>query len=1262
MTNTRNSIITFIFCFISIITQAQYWHYYNPTIWYDVNTVEILDPGTIVIGGGHEAHDSTEIMFQTTDYGLTWYENAHDGLAPWIKSIAFANDSCGIAVGYEGRIIRSCDAGRNWGFNIVPINRDLNKIVYAGAGTYYAAGGHRTNDSMQTILKSKDNGNTWTVIYDDYGTWLKSIFFIDTLKGFAVGDNGVIMTTSDSGYNWTPSIAPLIRDFNAITFINANIGYIVGGSDTGSGKMTILRTIDGGLSWNVLMDANGGILKDISFATGHIGYIVGDSATILKTSDGGLTWLPIVIDSSLTGLECFNTVKFYNKNFGAIGGRSGELYVYHYPVVDVYALGAVIRGADSVTLLGAINTHNRKARYSFVYSKNFMLAPSTTQEVIVKNDSLFRISENINNLAPNTTYSYFLKAITATDTAYSDTLYVNPSKTFQTLDANAITSGSATLNGFVSKFNEPVSLFFEYGQSLAFGNVIQASPALVNDTMIHYIQANISGLQNNSHYYFRLKGVTPSSTYYGETKTFLAFMSVFAVTLNASDITLSASRLNGAVNNNGLPTALKFEYGLTSAYGNEISAVPDSVFGSISIQTSVIVNGLTPDSTYHFRIKAVNQNCTSYGDDMTFITGGPSVSSSGATNIGLFTAQLNGFVRANNSPAVNIFEYGTTQSYGNEVTAMPDSTTGNTTTMVSYILTGLSQGTSYHYRIKATNTVGTNYGADQMFTTFLPPLISTFTASDIGLNSARLNGAVYAAGIPTALKFEYGTTTSFGNEIAATPDSSLAMGTVNVNAFLTGLVPNTFYYYRLKGIIYGDSNVYGPILKFYTAECEIPNCGFELWDTVPVHQPVGWTVIGAAYKVPSYNGTSAIKIGGDGLERVGGFCSGKITDPFSHGGIPFSARPDSIVCHIKYNIAPGDTAYVFAFFKSNNSVIYQLYAPVTGNSGGNFIRFSYPLTFPDNSIPDTLQIGAVSTNAFWSQANPVSTLTLDDLAFIGTGSGNVIPNSDFENWNVFNCDIPNNWSTGMDYRPDSYAESLIQKTSACVGGNYAALMQNHPAATNKPAILSVGDNYYSYGPTFPLNVRHETFNFYARYLPQNKDTLTLALILYSNSVQIGSVFLKIDTPVSTYFPFNIKIVYFDSISIPDSASLVFNLGPGNATGNSKAWIDNLSFDGFSVINNVSHTISELYRNMLLNIYPNPANSLVNIDYYNAEPQKLVFLMYDVFGKLLYNKTEVINQKGSVNKQIDISSYPSGVYLISVASRKTISTKKLVIQK
>jgi len=135
------------------------------------------------------------------------------------------------------------------------------------------------------------------------------------------------------------------------------------------------------------------------------------------------------------------------------------------------------------------------------------------------------------------------------------------------------------------------------------------------------------------------------------------------------------------------------------------------------------ITGLTAGTTYHFRVKAVNAVGTSYGSDMTFTTEGlaPTATTLDATNKTSTGATLNATVNANMASTTVTFEYGTTTSYGQTITASPNPVTGSTNTNVSAVITGLTAGTTYHFRVKAVNAVGTTYGSDNTFTTLYSP-------------------------------------------------------------------------------------------------------------------------------------------------------------------------------------------------------------------------------------------------------------------------------------------------------------------------------------------------------------------------------------------------------------------------------------------------------------------------------------------------------------------------------------------------------------
>ncbi|MBG0770935.1 MAG: sortase [Anaerolineaceae bacterium] len=138
---------------------------------------------------------------------------------------------------------------------------------------------------------------------------------------------------------------------------------------------------------------------------------------------------------------------------------------------------------------------------------------------------------------------------------------------------------------------------------------------------------------------------------------------------------------------------------------------------------SYSLTGLDPNTIYHFRVKATNPGGITYGDDLTFTTSkiAPTTTTGAATNIGTTTATLNGTVNANNDGTTIYFEYGLDLSYGSTADADQNPLNGLADTAVSANLTGLADLTLYHFRVVATNSAGTTYGADQTFLTdFFP--------------------------------------------------------------------------------------------------------------------------------------------------------------------------------------------------------------------------------------------------------------------------------------------------------------------------------------------------------------------------------------------------------------------------------------------------------------------------------------------------------------------------------------------------------------
>jgi uncharacterized protein (TIGR02145 family) len=132
--------------------------------------------------------------------------------------------------------------------------------------------------------------------------------------------------------------------------------------------------------------------------------------------------------------------------------------------------------------------------------------------------------------------------------------------------------------------------------------------------------SNLISLQPGAIYYVRSYATNSAGTSYGNEINFTTLQPPTATTAAATFLTSTTATLNGTVNANNQSTTVTFEYGTTTSYGQTIIAIPNTVSGSTNTGVSANLSGLTANTTYHFRVKAVSSVGTTYGSDVTFTT------------------------------------------------------------------------------------------------------------------------------------------------------------------------------------------------------------------------------------------------------------------------------------------------------------------------------------------------------------------------------------------------------------------------------------------------------------------------------------------------------------------------------------------------------------------------------------------------------------------------------------------------------------------
>jgi photosystem II stability/assembly factor-like uncharacterized protein len=297
----------------------------------------------------------------SSDGGDTWKLISGSGTFNHLLSVQFLNQNVGLAVGAKGTILNTLDGGNTWsdyyiqynnknttwtsvcfldsqngyilgqGFNNIvgtynsgalwswnerKSNWYINDAFFINPSTGWLVGnhgiiGHRNGKSGFDAWISQTSGTTNN---------LHSVFFVDSLTGWAGGENFTLLFTQNGGNTWTSQKDKLPNELsgygsiNSIFFVDDQKGYAVGSFGT------ILNTIDGGDSWNLLYDYDIS-LYDVYFIDNNTGWAVGNDGTILKTENGGNQWGVQNCETT----EDLQSMHFLNDKTGWIVGYNGTI-------------------------------------------------------------------------------------------------------------------------------------------------------------------------------------------------------------------------------------------------------------------------------------------------------------------------------------------------------------------------------------------------------------------------------------------------------------------------------------------------------------------------------------------------------------------------------------------------------------------------------------------------------------------------------------------------------------------------------------------------------------------------------------------------------------------------------------------------------------------------------------------------------------------------------------------------------------------------
>ena len=473
-------------------------------------------------------------------------------------------------------------------------------------------------------------------------------------------------------------------------------------------------------------------------------------------------------------------------------------------------------------------------------------------------------------------------------------------------------------------------------------------------------------------------------------------------TLAATGATSTTVTMNGFFSANGAPTSTWFSYGTSATnLSSNTNAVNQS---SSSGQFSQQVTGLIPNTTYYFKAAGTNFYGTTYGSTiLSFTTSAiqlPSLTMNtlAATNVGSSSATLNGHYNATITSPMAWFRYGTSSTNMTQVTSPQSMALGSNN--YSANVSGLQPSTTYYFQ--AMGSQGGNQVSNALIlsftTTALPQASMTETtlgATSVGQTSATLNAMITMANTSATNRyFKWGTNSVTLNNTLNVSGTQNASGTFS--ATLSGLNPNTTYYFKAYAVMTGGTTVAASITNQFTTvaapvtyACNdgIDNDGDGLVD-FPADPGCTSTTDSSEYNVPP-----TIYLCSDGIDNDGDGLTDFPADPGCSSPTDMSeynVPPVVYACNdgvdndgdglVDY---PADPGCVSSTDQSEVNVVTTGYAPIATTNGANSI------TQTSANLNGGVNANGSTTN-YWFEFGPNGAFNATtNQATFGTGNGPV---------------------------------------------------------------------------------------------------------------------------------------------------------------------------------------------------------------------------------------------------------------------------------
>jgi len=804
-------------------------------------------------------------------------------------------------------------------------------------------------------------------------------------------------------------------------------------------------------------------------------------------------------------------------------------------------------------------------------------------------------SISVTGLTAGTVYYYRVRAYDANGTSGNSNIISVTTLTPPPAAPTAAAASSITQTGFTANWNS-VSGATGYIINVAADNLFANIIAGYSDKDIgNNTSAAVTGLTPNTIYYYRVKAYnlqgssTNSNTISASTLPAVASAptATAATLITSSGFTANWSAVSGA-------TGYYLDLSTDNLFTGFVTGYNSKDAGNV---TALAITGLTENTTYYYRIRAYNVSGSSANSNVIQATtlfntpAAPVALAANSVSQTSFTANWNSVPNSSGY----YLDVSTDAAFSAFVTGFNSKDAGN---IHSMNIPGLSPNTLYYYRVRAYNNGGTGGNSNVISVSTLPnipPVPAALDAVSITQTgfTAVWTGSAGASGYYIDVSAE----NNFNSFVLNNSSTGIA------NSFpVTGLSPNTTYYYRVRafnaGGTSGNSNTISvvtipsaPSAPVATASSSVSQTGFT----------ANWNAASGA--------------------------SGYYIDVSSNSDF------NNFLTGCQNKDIGNVTSFVITQLTANSNYYYRLRAYNGGGTSANSNVISVKTLQNILNSPNAKNASFITQagfNANWDDVNGAEGYFLD--AASDSTFNSFLPGFYNRNVNaVATIAITGlNANTNYYYRVRAYTSSLVSSNSKTIR---ALTLPNTPAAALP---LNVSQNSFTAVWTEPGGA--DGF-----YLDVSEDNSFQTYLSQYNSRDVGNVlsYTISGLPVNKTFYYRVRAYNSSGISgySNNSSAVLVLTGTENKTASA------------------STNSYKLYQN-----YPNPFNPGTIISYYIPEAGEVTIVIYNSAGVEIKTLISRPSGKGYHEFYFNAAGLPSGIYYYKIHVNNFSAAGKMILLK